>query len=565
MHNHLEYKKLLSDLTPRYIILSAIVFLMILESVLSLITPWLAGQFTSVLLSQSPSISLSYKQILLIWILLLAFQSVVNFYHGYLSGTTMQHMLTRLRTRLYDHLQSLPLSYFHEHKQGHILSLITYDAALISSFVSETLLGLLPHLILICGALICIFMIKPLVALLAGLLIPLFYLTTKLLGRHIRPISREMIKLHADTLTIVEENLAILPIIKSYTREPIESLRFKNENQHLLSVTFKYLRIQSLLSPVIKFLATAIILFILLIISNDLSSGRLGPSDIVRLILYGIMLTQPISTLANIYGQVQRAFGAAEQLIEVFSLTPEPSETGIELPSVNGSIVFNNIHFQYRGRPPLLRGLNLIIHPGETVAITGKNGAGKSTMVHLLMRFADPNQGTITIDQQDIRTVNLTSLRRQIGIVQQQVLLQNSTVADNIRFGLPDASKEQIEIAARKAHALDFINKLPLGFETIIGDQGVKLSGGQKQRLSLARALIKDPAILIFDEATAMFDPEGEESFIRECHQILHGKTVILITHRPRSLSLADRIVTLKDGRIEKCASNTRTNSTPPY
>jgi ATP-binding cassette, subfamily B, bacterial len=546
-----KYNRILSDICPRFQIILIMLLLMILESILSLLTPWIAGQFTTVLLSPSPTAKFSYDQILLAWFFLLSLQSGVNFYNGYLSGTNSQKMLMELRTKLYNHLQSLPMSYFHEHKHGNILSLLTNDAAIISSFVTDTLLGLFPLFIIFCGALLCIFLIKPLVAVLAGLFIPLFYLVTKLIGRRIRPMSRQMIKIYADTLSIAEENLATLPLIKSFTREAIETQRFTCKNQELLSVTSHYLRIQSFLSPFIKFLATGIILFILWIISDDLSAGKLSSADIVQLILYGMMLTQPVSRLASVYGQIQRCIGAADHLLEIFSLEPETSDTENELQLVRGEIAFQHIYFCYPGRNLLFTDLNLNIKSGETIAITGENGAGKSTLAHLLVRFADPDQGTIRIDGKDIRSVTLTSLRKQIGIVQQQVLLQNSSVADNIRFGLPSATQEQIESAARAAHAIDFIRNLPDGFNTLIGDQGVKLSGGQKQRLSLARALIKDPAILILDEATAMFDPDGEKSFIRECHDILREKTVILITHRPESLLLADRILELKNGKFK--------------
>ena len=259
-----------------------------------------------------------------------------------------------------------------------------------------------------------------------------------------------------------------------------------------------------------------------------------------------MLLTRPVSSLADLYGQVQRAMGAAERLSDVFAIEPEPSHRGgARLPQVQGEIEFREIHFGYPGRDKTLCGVNLRIEAGETVAINGNNGSGKSTLVYLLQRFADPEQGTILIDGIDISKVDLESLRCQIGVVPQKVLLLNGTVSENIAFGRSAAPASEIEAAAEAASSLDFIQRLPQGFDTMIGDQGIKLSGGQQQRIALARALLKDPAILVLDEATAMFDLEGERGFIEQCRALLDKKTVILISHRKASLALADRIVEL--------------------
>jgi ATP-binding cassette subfamily B protein len=243
---------------------------------------------------------------------------------------------------------------------------------------------------------------------------------------------------------------------------------------------------------------------------------------------------------------VQRTRGAAERVIDFLDEQPEPDDSGLPaLPAARGEIRFQQVDFHYPGGKPVLQGLDLHIAAGETVAITGPNGVGKSTIAHLLMRMADPDGGRIVIDNSDIADVSLASLRGQIGLVAQHTLLVNGTVAENIGYGRPLVEQAEIEQAARAAHAHDFITQLPQGYDTVIGDQGLRLSGGQRQRVSLARTLLVDPPILILDEATSMFDPAGEEDFIAECRNLLGGKTVILITHRPASLGLADRVVDL--------------------
>jgi len=541
----LKYLTLVQFVTPPRRTLLLIVLLLLAGSLVSLANPWIAGILAQAILDPAKT-AYSLQFILIGWLGLLLIRSLLSFATQFMVGSTGVTMAAGLRSRIYEHLQVLPLRYHQDRRAGDLLSLLGSDAEAISGFVSNTLVQLLPQMLLFAGALAVMAWIDPVVAALAVLLLPGYYLATKIIGRRMRPLTSELIRSWSGMMALAQENLGLLPVIKAFVRERLESQRFSEKNAAFLSLSRRQILVQALLSPTVGFLAGAGLLLLLWVGSRHLASGELNAAELVSLLLYAMLLTQPISALANVYGQVMRARGAADRLLELFGVAPEPSGRGKALlSSVKGEIEFDRVSFRYPGRDPLLREFTLHIRPGETVALTGPNGAGKSTLAHLLMRFVEPDRGRVLIDGCDIGTVDLASLREQIGLVAQHTLLLNGTVAENIRYGAPLASDEGVRYAAAAARADEFIANLPERYETVIGDHGIKLSGGQRQRLSLARTLLKDPAILILDEATAMFDPEGEKDFIESCRDLLRRKTVILITHRPASLAVADRVIAM--------------------
>ena len=540
-----EWRFLVQLLPPHRLPLLGVVALLIAESAIALAMPWFAAHVAqSILGGRVP------ESLLLVWLLVLAVQALLALGIATLLGRTAGRLQADLGCRIYDHLQALPILWHQDRLRGETLAFLNTDVWRLGYFITQVGVPLLPLLLTCAGALVLLLRIEPRIGLAVAAGVPLFVLAMKVATRSLRPLAEAGLREEAAKQAIAEQNLATLPIIKAYTRESEESARYAAQAEKVRELEWQQLRIQSALTPATRWLTAAAVLGLLWLGGRGVARGTISAGDLVGLLLYGMLLTQPVSQLAGVYGQVQVARGATRRLLSVLGTEAEINDGRQVLGRARGEIAFEHIAFTYPGRPALYSSLNLHVKAGETVAITGANGAGKSTLAHLLLRFAEPTAGRILLDGHELRDLRLDNLRAHIGLVSQQVLLFNSSVAHNIGYGRYGASMAQIEQAARAAHAHAFIAELPQAYETIIGDEGVRLSGGQKQRIALARALLKDPAILILDEATAMFDPEGEQNFIAECHDVLRSRTVLLITHRPASLALADRVLKLSAGAL---------------
>lgn len=540
-------KHLWAWLRPNVPALLITLLLMLLQSLTALVQPWLGGVLTDRLL-------LSQHLGFLLWLLFLLICAQQGL--GYVIGMQMQKASGRLvanaSAEIYAHLQSLPLAWHQEHRRGDVLALMTGDVYRLSGYVTGILLPFIPLLFTLAGALAMMFRLAPVIALAMAVLMPLMIIVLKLVGRRLRPMAQASAQAWADQSAVAAQNLELLSVIKASAAEYREAANLRGKANAAYAIDLRLARMQGAISPVVYVIGAGTVLLLLGLAGGRILHDGMRLGEMVSLFLYGTMLVSPIGRLAQVYGSTLAARGSVQRLLDALSTNPEVDTGSLGALPRDGEIRYQSVDFAYPGRPALFQGFDLRISAGETVALTGSNGAGKSTLVHMLMRLVEPQAGMITIGGVDVRDFRLAALRGQIALVAQSTMLFNATIAENIGYGHADAQQADIEKAARSARAHDFIKSLPDGYATVIGDQGVRLSGGQKQRISLARALLMDPAIFILDEATAMFDPRGEAEFVAECRDLLRDHTVLLVTHRPASLALADRILRLEGGQVHE-------------
>ncbi|WP_249171820.1 ABC transporter ATP-binding protein [Erythrobacter sp. JK5] len=521
--------------------LALISALSLVSSLAALALPWLAGRFLGGVIGEE---AIDLHQTVMLLIAALIAMTAVTILVTILSEVASGQILAALRRETYDRLQSMPVGFHDRSRSGDLLALMVHEVDSLSSFLTSTLAMVPSMLMTAAGAVVLLFLIDPTMALVIPVLVPVFYIVMKLIGRRLRVLSQRLREAYVETVTIAESDMSMLPAIKAFATEQHHRSRFAEAVEETRRLSVAQARIVSFVGPIVALVAACAAIAILLGGSAGLESGAREPSELFAFLLYAALLTRPVGGLANTYGRFQVAKGTLARLETVFETPPEPGYAGTtRLARARGAIAFEDVGFSYPERDPVLEHLDLAIAPGEVVALTGSNGVGKSTVIRLLLRFYDPEVGRITLDGIDISELQVQDLRRQFGYVPQRPLLFDGSIAANIAFGESDPDPEAIERAARVAQAWDFVAKLPQGLATEIGDNGIRLSGGQRQRIALARALYRDPPIYILDEATSMYDLEGEAAFIEASIRGLENRTVILITHRPASLALADRVI----------------------
>lgn len=512
--------------------------------------PLVIVQLLDTVLKAQSQTQLNQFTLLLIAVLLL--QSAFTVVQTYNLNYIGERIVLELRTTLYRHLHALSLDFFATRRVGELLSRISSDVTQVRSLLSNNIATFLSSSISLVGSLVIVFLLN---SRLVGFVLVLALVIIGVavgFGRYFQKFSTTVQDSLAEATVAAEEGLQGMRVVKSFTRETYEVGRYTKAMHKTLDAALRLAFFRSAFFGVMAFLGFGAIAVILWYSGREVLLGRLEFSTITGFLIYAITISTNLGQLSNLYGQYREALGSVQRVFEILDTKPvvADSPNATVLPPVQGAINFDDISFGYEANQAVLKGISLAIAPGEIVALVGPSGAGKSTLFNLIPRFYDPTEGTVRIDGIDVRTVTQESLRSQIGLVPQETILFGGTIRENILYGRLDASEEELIAAATAANAHDFIRELPSGYDTIVGERGIKLSGGQRQRLAIARAILKDPRILLLDEATSSLDSESEELVQDALNRLMQGRTAVIIAHRLSTIKVAHRILVLDHGAI---------------
>jgi subfamily B ATP-binding cassette protein MsbA len=531
-----------------YITLAAIV----IGSVLGLAGPYALQFLIDAVFEQNDPRLLN--QITLILIGIFALQSVLYFVRGYLLAFIGERVMADLRLRLFEHLQGLSLSYFNERRTGELVSRLTNDVSTVRAVVTSDISTALSQSLTFVGAFALIVYTNWRLTLFMLALIPIIMVFAILYGRRLRALSTSVQDQLANATTVMEEALSGVRVVQSFTRERYEIKRFAASIERTFNLAMKRVQLSSTFGPVISFLGFAAVVSIFWFGGREVLAGRLTAGQLFMFLVLTLTIAGSIGQFSGLYTGLQEALGATRRLFEILdtgSDIVEQPDAGDLLGSA-GRITFEHVSFAYGDNPaaPILTDVSLEVQAGEVLALVGPSGAGKTTLVNLIPRFFDPQKGRVSINGQDLRELKLRSLRAQIGIVPQETLLFGGSVRENILYGRLEASEEEMIAAAKAANAHDFIQQLPNGYDTLVGERGVKLSGGQRQRVAIASAILKDHCILLLDEATSALDSESEGLVQEALERLMANRTSIVIAHRLSTIRNADMILVMNEGDI---------------
>ncbi|AOT06914.1 ABC transporter transmembrane domain-containing protein [Pseudoalteromonas luteoviolacea] len=488
-------------------------------------------------------------------VILISMVAVGTFCRFYLMSWLGERVSADIRKAVFNQIVHLHPSYFEENRSGEMMSRLTTDTTLLQSIVGSSFSMALRSALVLLGGLIMLLVTNLKLTLLVVACVPLTLIPIMIFGKRVRRLSENNQSAIADISTYAGEIIQHIKVVQSYTHEDKEKQAFGSEVEKAFNVARQSIKQRSFLIAAVIFLTFGAISVMLWVGGMDVLEGRMTGGELGAFIFYAIMVAMSVATIAEVYGELQRAAGAASRLLELLKIDSAIKDVDepVEMEHTGEvSIAFNNVDFYYPSRPdtPALKDINLSISKGKIVALVGPSGAGKTTLFELLQRFYDPQQGDIKFNNEVLTHVSLNALRDSMGMVPQHPVLFSSDVWHNIRYGNPDASDELVIEAAKRAHAHDFIEQLPDGYGSFLGEQGVRLSGGQKQRIAIARAILKDPEVLLLDEATSALDAQSEFHVQAALNELMQNRTTLIIAHRLATVTHADVIVVMDKGRI---------------
>lgn len=544
------YLRILSYIKPYMHRLIFAMFCTIMAAAGNLYIPWIIKDMIDEVLADKNGTMLNWIAASIIAIFVV--RGLFWYGQNYLMSYVGQSVIIDIRAAVFKKLQRLSVSFYDKNKTGTIMSYVTNDVNALQSAMVENTIEMITEGFILIGSVVAMIYLDWRLTLFTVCTFPVVLWFMEFFGKKIRKTGGRIQECTADITSVLQESVASARVIKSFVREDYEVDRFDVENRANFRANMKNAQLMATLTPVVELVAAIGVTMIIWYGGNNVINGTITAGSLVAFLTYAVNISNPIKRLTRVIGNIQKALAAAQRVFMIIDMPEEIAESrdAKQLPEVSGKVEFQNVSFAYDDKGNVITDLSFSVKPGEVIAIVGPSGAGKSTIANLLPRFYDVNKGDIKIDGHSVREVTLDSLREQVGIVPQETMLFNGSVYNNILYGRLDATKEEIEAAAKAANAHDFIMQLTDGYETKLGDRGVNLSGGQRQRIAIARAILKNPRILILDEATSALDTESERVVQEALDRLMVGRTSFVIAHRLSTVKNADKILVLEKGNL---------------